>query len=307
MKFYSLFIILFSNTVLAGMQPYVNPFISSSQLNHFIISPTTGIVVPIKNVMTYPVLQTSSEILEIKTEQIDSSTDLLFRLQSGDAVNSHQLASMIALEGVGNFADTLNTTSVRGLLRAVSNSSLKKISNKLRSKIVTKGVKSTLLRRIGNRAGMVGGAVSAYGAYFLGYGNLKSANRSMVASAASYGTYAIGGAYLGATALLPAATSIVGMIGATAGTGTAISGLSGAALTNATLAWIGGGTLASGGGGMVAGTALLTTISATGIGFVAIGIGVGVTYLYTLSDKKTERKRVAYLLSAVQKNLYVGN
>lgn len=40
-------------------------------------------------------------------------------------------------------------------------------------------------------------------------------------------------------------------------TGTAISALSGAAATNATLAWLGGGSLAIGGGGMAAGTAVL--------------------------------------------------
>ncbi|MEM0733063.1 hypothetical protein [Neisseria perflava] len=49
---------------------------------------------------------------------------------------------------------------------------------------------------------------------------------------------------------------------ATAGTGTAIGSLSGAAATNATLAWLGGGTLASGGmgvaGGMMALGALTT-------------------------------------------------
>ncbi len=129
----------------------------------------------------------------------------------------------------------------------------------------------------------------------------------MISSAASYGAYAIGGATLGATALLPAATSIVGMIGATAGTGTAISGLSGAALTNATLAWIGGGTLASGGGGMAAGTAVLAGISATGVGLIAVAIGGGVTYLYTLNDERTERKRIAYLLSSIKKNLDVVN
>lgn len=39
------------------------------------------------------------------------------------------------------------------------------------------------------------------------------------------------------------------MLLASAGTGTAISTLSGAAATNATLAWLGGGTLASGGHG----------------------------------------------------------
>jgi len=42
-----------------------------------------------------------------------------------------------------------------------------------------------------------------------------------------------------------------------AGTGAAISGLSGVAATNATLAWLGGGTIASGGGGIALGTTIL--------------------------------------------------
>lgn len=64
------------------------------------------------------------------------------------------------------------------------------------------------------------------------------------------------------------AYSSVGLL-ATASTGTAISTLSGAAATNATLAWLGGGSLASGGlgiaggsivlGGIVAGPALAVT------------------------------------------------
>lgn len=45
---------------------------------------------------------------------------------------------------------------------------------------------------------------------------------------------------------------------AVAGTGAAISGLSGAAAESATLAWLGGGTLAAGGGGVAAGTAVLS-------------------------------------------------
>ena len=44
---------------------------------------------------------------------------------------------------------------------------------------------------------------------------------------------------------------------AAASTGTAIATLSGAAATNATLAWLGGGALAAGGGGMAAGAAVL--------------------------------------------------
>lgn len=47
------------------------------------------------------------------------------------------------------------------------------------------------------------------------------------------------------------------MLLATASTGTAISTLSGAAATNATLAWLGGGTIAAGGGGVALGTMIL--------------------------------------------------
>lgn len=53
----------------------------------------------------------------------------------------------------------------------------------------------------------------------------------------------------------------VGML-ATASTGTAISTLGGAAATNATLAWLGGGSLAAGGGGMALGTAVLGGLAA---------------------------------------------
>lgn len=52
------------------------------------------------------------------------------------------------------------------------------------------------------------------------------------------------------------------MMLATASTGAAISSLSGVAATNATLAWLGGGSLAAGGGGMALGTAVLGGIVA---------------------------------------------
>jgi hypothetical protein len=64
-----------------------------------------------------------------------------------------------------------------------------------------------------------------------------------VASAASQGTL-----------------GLIGLFG-TASTGTAISGLSGAAAWNATLAWLGGGSLAAGGGGMALGTVVLGGIT----------------------------------------------
>ncbi len=56
-----------------------------------------------------------------------------------------------------------------------------------------------------------------------------------------------------------------------AGTGTSISALSGAAATKATLAWLGGGTIASGGGGMAVGSVVLSGMT-LGVGtLIAIG------------------------------------
>lgn len=54
--------------------------------------------------------------------------------------------------------------------------------------------------------------------------------------------------------------ALVGLFG-TASTGAAIGGLSGAAAWNATLAWLGGGSLAAGGGGMALGTLVLGGIT----------------------------------------------
>lgn len=65
------------------------------------------------------------------------------------------------------------------------------------------------------------------------------------------------GSGLGGGAALAFGTYNGTMLLATASTGTAISSLSGAAATNATLAWLGGGSLATGGGGMALGTMVL--------------------------------------------------
>lgn len=60
------------------------------------------------------------------------------------------------------------------------------------------------------------------------------------------------------------AAGIYGLVGslATASTGTAIATLSGIAAQNATLAWLGGGTLAAGGGGIALGTMVLGSLVA---------------------------------------------
>lgn len=75
-------------------------------------------------------------------------------------------------------------------------------------------------------------------------------------------TFAAGGfqAVGAAGAAGQSAITLIGLFG-TASTGTAISGLSGAAAWNATLAWLGGGSLAAGGGGMALGTVVLGGIA----------------------------------------------
>ena len=62
---------------------------------------------------------------------------------------------------------------------------------------------------------------------------------------------------VGAYAGIPTAVTALGA----ASTGTAISSLSGAAATNATMAWLGGGSLAAGGGGVALGTAALGVVT----------------------------------------------
>lgn len=88
----------------------------------------------------------------------------------------------------------------------------------------------------------------------------------------------LGGATAGVAGGFAAAgitTSAVMALG-TASTGTAIASLSGAAATNATLAVLGGGTIAAGGGGMALGSTILGA-STLGVGLMVGGIIFSVT------------------------------
>ena len=73
------------------------------------------------------------------------------------------------------------------------------------------------------------------------------------------------------------------MLLASAGTGTAIRALSGAAARNPTLAWLGGGTLASGGGGMAAG-AMVLGVMAAGPALLIFGSILGANAKKRLND-----------------------
>ncbi|MBZ7964915.1 hypothetical protein [Campylobacter sp. 2457A] len=100
--------------------------------------------------------------------------------------------------------------------------------------------------------------------------NIKEFIKTLDSNCIEFSKLVGGGiASLGAGALAGiGAYSSVGFL-ATASTGTAIASLSGAAATNATLAWLGGGSIAAGGFGMSVGIAILGGIVAAPV--LAVG------------------------------------
>lgn len=110
--------------------------------------------------------------------------------------------------------------------------------------------------------------------------NASTALKTMTASATA-ATVAL----TGVPALVTSSVTAL----ATASTGTAISTLSGAAQMNAVLAWLGGGSLASGGGGIALGTAVLSGITYGVTGGVAL-VTAGLIASKYFEKKLTEAK-----------------
>ena len=100
----------------------------------------------------------------------------------------------------------------------------------------------------------------------------------------------IGGAAIGTAGGFAAsgATTAAVMALGTASTGAAISGLSGVAATNATLAALGGGSLATGGGGMALGSAIL------GGATLGVGLLVGGIIFSLCGSKVSDKADTAY-------------
>lgn len=122
------------------------------------------------------------------------------------------------------------------------------------------------------------------------YKNAAAKNAGKGAAGAGVG---IAVAALGPTAAMGVATTF-----GVASTGTAISTLTGAAASNAALAWLGGGALAAKGGGMVAGKALLGLAGPVGwaIGGVAI-VGSG----FLLWKGKNDKNRLEDIFTLISK------
>lgn len=103
-------------------------------------------------------------------------------------------------------------------------------------------------------------------------------------------TLAVGGGFA-AIGVVGTPALVTGAITAmcSASTGAAISSLSGAAASNAVLAWLGGGTLAAGGGGVAAGTVVLGAITATAtIGLAVVAVGTLASRFYAKKNTEAE-------------------
>lgn len=123
--------------------------------------------------------------------------------------------------------------------------------------------------------------------------NWKKATQGKVAGGAAGVGFGVGVAALGPTAAMGIATTF-----GVASTGTAISALSGAAATNAALAWLGGGALAAGGGGMAAGEALLAM--AGPVGWAIAGVAF-LTSGLLLWKSRSEKKILEEIFTVISK------
>ena len=107
-------------------------------------------------------------------------------------------------------------------------------------------------------------------------------------AAVGMGSGVLGGAAV--ASLAPSAAMWIATTFGTASTGTAISALSGAAATNAALAWLGGGTLAAGGGGTAAGAAFLAFAEPIGWGIAGATILTSAALFARKAFKRNKEK-----------------
>ena len=134
---------------------------------------------------------------------------------------------------------------------------------------------------IGKSAGgTVGSVVYALGMYATG--KIKAGEAAYIAALGAMGS--IAGTAAGG-AMVAFATAY-----GTAGTGVAISSLSGAAANSAALAWLGGGSVAAGGGGVALGTVFVSG----GTAIVAIAVTALAHRIYVACDNSQTNHRVQY-------------
>lgn len=110
------------------------------------------------------------------------------------------------------------------------------------------------------------------------YESAKNVDKNIAKAGTTLG---VGVATLGPTAAMGFATTF-----GVASTGTAISALSGAAASNAALAWLGGGALSAGGGGMLAGKAMLAMAGPVGWAIAGVSLLLSAILFWKAKNKK---------------------
>ena len=129
---------------------------------------------------------------------------------------------------------------------------------------------------------------------------------STQSGSAKFGTVEIiGGAMTVAGASAGTVVTVASAIGAAASTGTAIGTLSGAAATNASLAWLGGGAVAAGGGGMAAGSTILATVSTGGAVIAVAGVGIITKQVWDNLDEAKRQEIIATVDRATPEQIKV--
>ncbi|MBR5710500.1 MAG: hypothetical protein IKX40_07055 [Thermoguttaceae bacterium] len=152
---------------------------------------------------------------------------------------------------------------------------------------------STAISSIGGVSVM--GVVMAYGLYAMGYCSLSDAHFNAAIGVAT-----------GAIVATPAIMTAIAVTWGTTSTGVAISSLSGAAMTNAVLAWWGGGAIAAGGGGMAAGGT--TIILATGgVAIVVVAIPVAIMTFKYFADSANQHRYLQGMIDIVSDRVRSGD
>ncbi|GAK48885.1 membrane protein [Candidatus Moduliflexus flocculans] len=106
---------------------------------------------------------------------IGGGFDLLAQTRSGEGIHWKRTGSIAILSGVSGYSGTMAGTAIQRALL--------KNSGQLTSKLAVSRLGGLA---IGNLSGgVITGAIFSYGAYFLGYSDIKTANRNMGATAGS--------------------------------------------------------------------------------------------------------------------------
>ena len=203
---------------------------------------------------------------------------------SGNGVHVKQIAKLSVVSGISAGVGYYVGAQVQA--RIVSTD----IGRRLASALPLRHTSGSVISGYG---GLASGTAASLAFSLIGYwsGFLTAREAKMAAASGIAGA-------LASVAFTTGSMGLVMTFG-TAGTGAAISGLSGVAATNATLAVMGGGTLAAGGGGMALGATVLTG----GAALVGLAAGAALGLVWSKLAERDRKRLVLGRLSLVEQSV----